>query len=250
MKIETIVPRITKHRATLPPWISSSTSHLIKRLETITAKRTQLPATILKKKKLEGQVSKAMENDLIEFEKSNFEERVCSWIQKYLNCVRKSPEIPHVVKNGSKESVCKTEQCNMFNDYFISVFNKQTLEMPSTTPPLNKPNQTRVTPETVSKLLASLKEDKAIGYDKTGNLILKQCSHTLCKLLAMIFQTCLNKGTYPKVWNTGQVTPIFKEGNKTDVKCYRPICLLCSCWSFWKTTVWRHLLASERPIAC
>ena len=30
MTIETIVPRITKHRATLPPWISSSTSHLIK----------------------------------------------------------------------------------------------------------------------------------------------------------------------------------------------------------------------------
>ena len=44
----------------------------------------------------------------------------------------------------------------------------------------------------------------------------------------MIYQTCLNKGTYPKVWKTGQVTTIFKEGNKADVKCYRPICLLCS----------------------
>ena len=170
-----------------------------------------------------------MENDLIEFEKSIFEERLFSRIQKYLKSIRKSPEIPPVVKNGSKEPVSKTEQCNMFNDYFISVFNKQTLEMPSTTPPLNRLNQIRVTPETVAKLLASLKEDKAMGYDKIGNLILKQCSHPLCKSLAMIVQTCLNTGTYPKVWKTGQVSPIFKEGNKADVKCYRPICLLCCC---------------------
>ena len=195
----------------------------------ITAKRTQTLATILKRKKLEGRVSKAMENDLIEFEKSIFEERVFSRIQKDLKSIRKSPEITSVVKNGSKESVSKTEQCNIFNDHFISVFNKQTLEMPSTTPPLNRLNQIRVTPETVSKLLASLKEDKAMGYDKIGNLILKQCSHTLCKSLTMIIQTCLNKGTHPEVWKTGQVTPIFKEGNKADVKCYRPICLLCSC---------------------
>ena len=189
MKIDTIVPRITKHRATLPPWMSSSTSHLIKRLETITAKQTQKLATILKRKKLEGRVAKAMENDLIEFEKSVFEDRVFSRLQRYLKSIRKSPEIPPVVKNGSKESVSETEQCNMFNDYFISVFNKQTLEMPSTTPPLNRLNQIRVTPETVSKLLASLKEDKAMGNDKIGNLILKQCSHTLCISLAMIFQT-------------------------------------------------------------
>ena len=157
---------------------------------------------------------------------SKIEYRVFSQIQKYLKSIRKSPEIPPVLKNGSKESVSKTEQCNMFNDYFI---NKQTLEMPSTTPPLNRLKQIRVTPETVSKLLASLKEDKAMGYDKIGNLILKLCSHTLCKSLAMIFLTCLNKDTYHKVWKTGQVTPIFKEGNKADVKCYRPICLLCSC---------------------
>ena len=135
----------------------------------------------------------------------------------------------HLLSRTGVESVSKTEHCNLFNDYFISVFNQQTLEMPSTTPPLNRLNQIRVTPETVSKLLASLKEDKAMGYDKIGNIILKQCSHTLCKSLAMIFQTCLNKGTYPKVWKTGQVTPIVKEGNKADVKCYRPICLLCSC---------------------
>ena len=107
-----------------------------------------------------------MENDLIEFEKSIFEDRVFSRKQKNLKSIRKSPEFPPVVKNGSKESVSKSEQCNMFNDYFIRVFNKQTLEMPSTTPPLNRLNQIRVTPETVSKLLASLKEDKAMGYDK------------------------------------------------------------------------------------
>ena len=75
-----------------------------------------------------------MEKDLFEFGKSIFEETVFSRKQKYLKSIRKSPEIPPVSKNAIKESVSETGQCNMLNDYFISVFDKQTFEMPSTTP--------------------------------------------------------------------------------------------------------------------
>ena len=83
---------------------------------------------------MEGRVSMAMQNDVFEFGKSIFEDNVFSRIQKYLKSIRKSPEIPPVSKNAIKESVSETEQCNMFNDYFICVFDKQTFEMPSTFP--------------------------------------------------------------------------------------------------------------------
>ena len=78
---------------------------------------------------------------------------------------------------------------------------------------------------------------KKATKDGKENLIPQNSAvHTLCKWLAMIFQTCLNKGTYPKVWKTGQVTPIFKEGNKADFKsAIAPVSLLCSCSKiFWK----------------
>ena len=43
----------------------------------------------------------------------------------------------------------------------------------------------------------------------------------------MIFQTCLNKATYPKTWRQSKVSPILKEGNRADVTFYHPINLLC-----------------------
>ena len=36
----------------------------------------------------------------------------------------------------------------------------------------------------------------------------------------------MNKGTYPTYWNESQISPIFKDGNKSDVTCYRAISLL------------------------
>ena len=87
-----------------------------------------------------------------------------------------------------------------------------------------------MTPVFVSNQLRSPGENKAMGPDEIGNVIPKNCSHTLCQSLVILFQTCLKKGLYPNIWKTCHGTPIFKEGNKADVKCYRSISLLC-CYS-------------------
>ena len=75
--------------------------------------------------------------------------------------------------------------------------------------------------------MSNLKENKARGHDTIGNLILKSCARSLLSSLKHVFQTCCNKGTYPDEWKISKVTPVFKDGDKTDV-CYRPISLLCS----------------------
>ena len=36
----------------------------------------------------------------------------------------------------------------------------------------------------------------------------------------------MNKGTYPTYWKVSQIRTTFKDGNKSDVTCYRPISLL------------------------
>ena len=71
--------------------------------------------------------------------------------------------------------------------------------------------------------------NKSTGPDQIGNLILKACHETLSKSLTFIFRRCINKGIFPSIWKTSQVTPIFKEGNKADVSCYKPISSLYCC---------------------
>ena len=69
-----------------------------------------------------------------------------------------------------------------------------------------------------------------MGHDEIANIVLRQCSHTFSLWLVMIFQPYLTQVTYPKTWKTGEVTPTFREGNKADVTCFRPISLLSCCW--------------------
>ena len=65
---------------------------------------------------------------------------------------------------------------------------------------------------------------------KFGNILLRNAAKGLSKSLTLIFQAIINKGTYPNQWKFGQICPVFKDGEKKDVTCYRPISLL-SCIS-------------------
>ena len=78
-------------------------------------------------------------------------------------------------------------------------------------------------------IMEHLNVNNSMGHGKIGNLVLKKCHCTLNKSSTLIFQTCLDKGSFLKRWKISQVTLIIKEGNKAGLSCYRPIGLLCCC---------------------
>ena len=90
--------------------------------------------------------------------------------------------------------------------------------------------------------MSSLKENKARGHDAIGNLSLKICAKSLSSSLKFVFQTCCNKGTYPDEWKISKVTPGSKDGDKTDVSCYRPISLLGSISKVFEKLIFDSLL--------
>ena len=59
-----------------------------------------------------------------------------------------------------------------------------------------------------------------------GNLHLKALSKSLAKSLKLLFNTISNKSTFPDHWKRGEVVPIFKDGDKQNVKNYRGVFLL------------------------
>ena len=112
-EIDKVVPRVTEHSRKLPPWITSPTSHLIKKLETIKKKPNQDLKRLLKLKKMEKEILKASE-DLSQFETKVLKTRNISQIQNYLKCVRQTPTIPPTVRNGSEVSTNGNEKCYLF----------------------------------------------------------------------------------------------------------------------------------------
>ena len=97
-------------------------------------------------------------------------------------------------------------------------------------------NQLKVNQNQIS-IMEHLNVNKSMNHDKIGNLVLKKCHNTLSASLTLIFQTCLNEGSFPDTWKLSHVTPIFKEGNRADVSCYKPISLLCCCSKYWKSHI-------------
>ena len=55
--------------------------------------------------------------------------------------------------------------------------------------------------------------------------ILKEVKEVIALPLKLIFDTSLSQGVLPLDWRSGDITPIFKKGNKTSVENYRPISL-------------------------
>ena len=75
--------KVTQHRMSLPPWITSKTSHLQMLLKTKKKKKKNTFNVLqaLTIKKLEKQVSKSIEDDLKLYEAKVFETRYFSHIQ-------------------------------------------------------------------------------------------------------------------------------------------------------------------------
>ena len=127
--MEDTLPKVTKHRSELPPWVTSPTSHKMKKLETLKRKRkTGVPNVKLelKIKRLSKEIHSDVEADLTQFEEDVFRTREFSKIQKYLACVRKKPVIPSVVKRQGIPATDKKQSADFFNEFFCSVFHKDT----------------------------------------------------------------------------------------------------------------------------
>uniref|UniRef100_A0A1X7V3B7 Reverse transcriptase domain-containing protein n=1 Tax=Amphimedon queenslandica TaxID=400682 RepID=A0A1X7V3B7_AMPQE len=74
---------------------------------------------------------------------------------------------------------------------------------------------------------STLNIHKASGIDNIPSIVLKSCATAHCEPIHHLFVQCVNQAYLPQEWKTHCVTPIFKSGDKGNVKNYRPISLLC-----------------------
>ena len=237
-KLKQFVPRVTHHRASLPPWVTSGTSHILEKLKNLNKRITSLNGPSVRKlKRMEKLLKQSLLEDQAAYEAKVFARRRFTDLQKYLNKIKTSRKYPRKMHLGDQIVTEDGPKADLFNQFFASTFQTDDSLFPTsgnhlpTFLPL--PDETTFRKITVNEseiqnILENLQINKAPGHDGVGNIILKNLSQSLPKSLLLLFQTCLNKSSFPNTWKTCQVTPIFKDGDKTSIDCYRPISLLCS----------------------
>ncbi len=100
-------------------------------------------------------------------------------------------------------------------------------DQPTSTLPSVSFSDREISLDEVYESLCNLNTSKAMGIDNIHNYVLKHCSGSLSRPIYHLFSHCLQQSYLPSEWLTHKVIPIFKSGDRSSIKNYRPISLLC-----------------------
>ena len=75
-------------------------------------------------------------------------------------------------------------------------------------------------------ITGGIKTAKGCGYDNISSFFLKLALPFISSSLVFLFNISIETGTFPDLWQVVRVTPLFKEGDKSDKSNYRPISVL------------------------
>lgn len=148
--------------------------------------------------------------------------------------------------------------CNLFADYFKSNFLSSAASTPlrvdyaaEGTVCNNSLSYIEIDTRSVFKLLKSVDLTKGAGPDRIPPLFIVKCSEKLASPLSMLFTRSIQEGVVPAIWKSAFITPVHKNGDKSNIKNYRPISKLCIFAKLFErivyTQVYNFLKASFIP---
>ncbi|CAH2088841.1 unnamed protein product [Euphydryas editha] len=155
------------------------------------------------------------------------------------------------MKNGDKITSDKKEICELFSNYFNSIFDE-----PSNVPVLyigpikgsNTLSNIRITQVDILRKIAKLDPYKGAGPDGIPPILIKNCGKELCVPLLILFNASLQAGIFPSIWKTAHIVPIYKSGNKSCCENYRPISILSCLGKLFESLVYDALYHHIAPL--
>lgn len=121
------------------------------------------------------------------------------------------------------------DMCNILNNYFCSVFTRESDVTSIRTGGYNGEHLDNliIEEDIVRRKIDNLKEGKAPGPDGISPTLLVNTREVISKPLTLIFNKSIKEGNIPRDWRSANVSPIFKKGKRDDPTNYRPVSLTC-----------------------
>ena len=122
------------------------------------------------------------------------------------------------------------EMATLLNEYFSSVFNKETSADDITDTSDSEirgvlMEEIKISQDDVKRAISEFKTNKSPGIDSITSTYALKIKDIIAHPLQLMFNRSLEVNEVPLDWKRANVTPIFKKGNKCLVENYRPISL-------------------------
>ena len=93
----------------------------------------------------------------------------------------------------------------------------------------------------ILKIIRTLHVNKLYGCDDVSICMTKICDQSIVKSLSIIYQNCLNTGTFSDIWKKSNIVPVDNIGDKQIVNNYRPVSLLPVCRKIMERLVFNSI---------
>ena len=216
---------IRRKRASLPYFYSSHSVHLLNKLRTAERRLSKKWSkfTYGTVKRLKQQSAASIETDTIIFTESftstNSSTNDCYRLLKTIN---QSINLPKMMKFGENVFNDSYSIACAFNRHFGDVFNKVT----GTFSDFSESTLNRVSIHFDDVKTALENSSLGTGFDNVPGAFLRNSASEITFHVQKLFDSIIISGEYPSQWKNSYITPIFKSGDKCDIKCYRPISIL------------------------
>lgn len=230
------VPLYRDYKRKYPKWYGSELINNIK-LKSYNLrkyKQTNLNIYLVEyknlRKNIKLQIDMAYKNYLSNIQNSIHDDPNVFW--SYINAKKDCTRIPGKMTYADQELDTPGSIVNAFADYFGSVYRTPSVQA------LNGKYEGNTSGDIFSMFfldskdvemaIKKLKPKLTSGYDNVPAFIVRDCGNVFANPLKTIFNISLRLGTFPTIWKTARVCPIFKNGDVSDVTSYRPVALLSS----------------------
>ena len=167
----------------------------------------------------------------------------------FVNSKRKNSDIPQLTFFDDEQSSSETETCEQFASFFASVFSPLvTTDREAEQAIVNVPanlvdlDTFEVTQRMVLAAISKLKNSFSPGPDGIPAAMYRRCAAVLAHPLCSIFNSSFEQRKFPKIWKQSVLFPVFKSGDKRNVRNYRGITNLSAASKLFEIIVSQNIL--------
>lgn len=244
--IERFTPTILPKNSKYPKWFSSKLIELIRDknfyFDKLKKTNNQTFYTLYKNKRkhvkyelraCESNYTKSIENSIKTNTKAFF---------AYTKSLNKSNKLPNIMKLNNESSDNPETIANYFAQNFQSVYSPvdYNIQLPDYTCNCNE--HLVITDELICNVIKCMDENKTNSPDGIPTLFYKKTMLTIVTPLKILFNNSLCQRQFPEQWKLSLLTPLYKNGDKSDILNYRPISIISAISKIFEKIIYLSLL--------